>query len=496
MTKLNRRDFLRTMSATTAASMFGPQLLQGQAGGAKKKNVLFIAIDDLRPQLNCYGNTQVVSPNIDKLAAQGTLFEHAYCQQAVCSPSRSSLLTGTRPDTTRVYDLVTHFRKAIPNVVTLPQHFKANGYHTQGLSKIYHHGYDDPPSWTVPSWHPKVPQFQLKENVEAMGKELAAIKDEDKQMAAAKKLKVRGVPTECADVPDNAYADGATAEKAIEVLGQIKDKPFFLAVGFLRPHLPFVAPRKYWDLYKRQDIKLADNPHPPKDMPDIAGTEWGELRAYIGIPKKGPLSDEQARELIHGYLAATSYTDAQIGKVINELDRLGLRDNTIIVLWGDHGWKLGEHGMWCKHTNFELDANAPLIISAPGQKAPGKKTAALTEFVDIYPTLCELAGLPLPGHLEGLSAAPLLDDPALPWKKAAFSQYPRGKAVMGYTMKTPRYRFTRWQHSDGSEMAVELYDHQTDPKENINVAASHPGLVKEFTAQLKAGWKAARPGAI
>jgi arylsulfatase A-like enzyme len=322
----------------------------------------------------------------------------------------------------------------------------------------------------------------------------AEVADEDGKLAAAKRAKIRALPYECADVPDNAYADGATADEAIRVMREVKDKPFFLAVGFLKPHLPFVAPKKYWDLYKHEDIRLADNPYPPKDSPPIAWTDWGELRAYYSMPKKGPLGEEQARQLIHGYLACTSYTDAQIGRVLDELERLGLAGSTVVVLWGDHGWKLGEHGMWCKHTNYELDANAPLVCAAPGQKAPGKKSPALVEFVDIYPSLCQLCGLPLPGHLEGTGFAPLLDDPGRPWKKAAFSQYPRGK-VMGYTMRTDRYRFTRWQNPDGSQVAVELYDHQKDPKENVNIAGlpdSAP-LVEQLTAQLKAGWKAARP---
>ncbi|MCY3018393.1 MAG: sulfatase [Planctomycetota bacterium] len=494
MKTFTRRGLLDLILVGTAACVLATEVLPGEAPPAAKKNVLFIAVDDLRPQLGCYGKRQVLSPNIDKLAARGTLFEHAYCQQAVCSPSRTSLLTGCRPDTTKVYDLETHFRKTIPDVVTLPQYFKKHGYHTQGFSKIYHGGLDDAESWSVPHWQPKGPQYQLKENMQLIRKRIAELPDEDAKVKAARRSSIRGMPFECADVADNAYADGATADEAIRVLRDVKDKPFFLAVGFLKPHLPFVAPRKYWDLYKREDIPLADNPYPPKDSPKIAWSNWAELRAYEGMPRTGSLGDDQARELIHGYLACVSYTDAQVGRVLDELDRAGLRDNTIIVLWGDHGWKLGEHGMWCKHTNYELDANAPLILSAPGQKAAGRKTSGLVEFVDIYPTLCELAGLPRPEHLEGASFAPLLDDPEKPWKKAAFSQYPRGK-VMGYTMRTDRYRFTRWQNPDGSALAAELYDHQKDPKENVNIAGlpENAKLVEDLTAQLKAGWRAAKP---
>ena len=494
---LTRRDFIRLAAAGAATTFLLPRSMLAQATSSapgRKLNVLFIIVDDLRPQLGCYGDKLAVTPNIDKLSAAGTRFERAYCQQAVCSPSRTSLLTGCRPDTTKVYDLKTHFRKNIPDVVTLPQVFKNAGYHAQGLSKIYHPGLDDDLSWSVtPSWKPKHPGYALKENQEVVSAKAAAarakgLQDEDVWRTSL------GPPYECADVPDESYPDGMTAQEAIKVLGEVKDKPFFLAVGFLKPHLPFMAPKKYWDLYKPQDIKLADNPSPPKDFPPIAGTTWDELRHYHGMPATGPVGDPDARKLIHGYYAAASYTDAQIGKVIAELDRLHLRDSTVIVLVGDHGWKLGEHGMWCKHTNFELDANAPMIVCAPGQKAAGKSSPALVEFVDIYPTLCELAGLTLPKTLEGTSFAPLLDEPAKAWKKAAFSQYPRA-GNMGYSMRTDRYRFTVWQSRTGNLLAAELYDHQTDDKENVNIAdkPENAELVKQLTEQLRQGCKGALP---
>lgn len=497
MKTISRRKFFQFAAGGAAAAMFAPRLAFGAGASgpaADRPNVLFIAADDLRPQLRCYGNGQVVSPNIDRLAAQGTLFERAYCQQAVCSPSRSSLLTGCRPDTIRIYDLQTHFRKTCRDVVTLPQHFKNNGYHAQSFGKIFHGGLDDPPSWSAPGVWPKKDWYQLPDNQELMRNLTAGIVDEDAKMAAVAKGKIRGAPVECADVPDNAYNDGVIAEETIEAMRTMKDRPFFLAAGFLKPHLPFVAPKRYWDLYRREEIKLADNPHPPKNSPSIAWTSWGELRVYHGIPKKGPLPDEQARTLIHGYLACVSYIDAQIGRLLDELERLGLRDKTAVVLWGDHGWKLGEHGMWCKHTNFELDTRSPLICSAPGRKAPGKKSRALVEFVDIYPSLCGLCGLSLPGHLEGTSFAPLMDAPDRPWKTAAFSQYPRGK-VMGYSMRTDRWRYTEWRNQDGSLNATELYDHDTDPGENLCVAGrpEKADLIKQLAAQLKAGWRSAKP---
>ena len=309
------------------------------------------------------------------------------------------------------------------------------------------------------------------------------------------KYRVRGPAWEDPDVADNDLPDGKTNDAALEAMRRIKDKQFFLAVGYIKPHLPFVAPKKYFDLYRREDLKLAPNPSPPKDCPDIALHNWGELRAYLDIPKKGPLSDEMALDLIHGYYAATSYVDAQIGKLLDELERLGLADKTVVVLWGDHGWQLGDHGLWCKHTNFEIAARAPLIFRVPGQKEPGAKTEALAEFVDIYPTLCDLCELPLPEGLEGTSLVPVIRDPQRAWKTAAFSQYPRGRA-MGYSMRTDRYRYTEWLPRGGGEpVARELYDHQEDPQENVNLAGrpENKQLVAGLSKQLKAGWKAARP---
>ena len=502
--QLNRRHFLRLAAAGAAACLLPRSLLSAVATAqAKKLNVLFIVSDDLRPELGCYGVKRALSPNIDKLAARGTLFERAYCQQAVCSPSRSSLLTGCRPDTTKIYDLETHFRSTIPDVITLPQHFKASGYDTRGFGKIYHNGLDDAPSWSVPHWMPRAGQYHDPKNIQLAKERLAEAKAKAKA-ATVPSTRVRGYAHafECADVPDNAYVDGLCAEKVIETLKEVAagDKPFFLAAGFAKPHLPFVAPKKYWDMYKRADIQLPDNPQSPLGMPPIAasGTSArisGELRTYAGIPDKGPLPDEKARELIHGYLACVSYLDAQIGRVLDELDRLGLRENTVVVLWGDHGWKLGEHGMWCKHTNFELDTRSALIVSMPHQKAAGKHTTGLVEFVDVYPTLCELAGLSLPKHLEGSSFAPLLDVAKDQWKAAAFSQYPRaakGAKVMGYSMRTDLWRYTEWRKVDGGEViAVELYDHTTDPNENVNIAADkvNAQTLSQLAAQMKAGWQ-------
>ena len=514
MKGMTRRELLRAGLSVGAYAVLSRGLPSWAAGESAehekgKYNVLFIAVDDLRPQTGCYGHPMMKTPNIDALAATGTLFNRAYCQQAVCSPSRTSLLTGLRPDTTRIYDLQTHFRKTIPDVVTLPEYFKAHGYHTQGFSKIYHGGLDDPQSWSVPHWAPHASAYAKPETLEALKAKKARltarglrIGDEvvetDPKTGLALKIRrgprAMGPSWEDPDVPDNALADGMTADKAIETLRRIKDKPFFLAVGFLKPHLPFVAPRKYFELYDPSTIKLPPNPYPPVDVPDPAMTDWGELRAYTDIPKKGPLSHFQARELIRAYYAATSYVDAQIGRVLDELDALGLRDKTVVVLWGDHGWHLGEHGLWCKHTNFEDATRSLLIMRVPGAGCPGAKTNALAEFVDVYPTLCEACGLPVPKGLEGTSLMPVIDRPDRPWKKAAFSQYPRGN-LMGRSIRTDRYRYTEWAEPGRPSVGVELYDHQIDPGENVNRAARAElrGVCEELSAMLHKGWKAARP---
>lgn len=490
---------MQTPLPILAALLLVPLASLPAADATPRFNVLFIAVDDLRPEFGAYGCDYIQSPNLDRIAKRGMTFNHAYCQQAVCSPSRSSLLTGTRPDTTKVYDLETHFRENLPEVVTLPQHFKNSGYFVQGMGKIYHGGLDDPKSWSVPWTNPKTGHgaYGLKENMEIVKARTEASKRQPQKAGA--KVRNYGPAFESSDVPDNYFHDGALAEMAVAALGECakKDQPFWLGVGFIRPHLPFVSPRKYWDLYDPAKIQLAPNPFRPKGAPDYAVLPGGEMRAYYGIGKDIP--DAQARQLKHGYFAAISYMDAQVGKLLEELDRLKLSQNTIVVLWGDHGWKLGEHNAWCKHSNVENDTHAPLLIAVPGLATAGKKTDALAEFVDIYPTLADVCGLTLPTHLEGTSLAPVLRDPAKSVKAAAFSQYPRGaagKQLMGYTMRTERYRFTRWVHTNDHEKvdAVELYDEQADPQENVNIAndPKNAQLVARLTEQWKAGWRGAR----
>lgn len=482
MPALDRRRFLQLAAGATLAGAS-----RSRAAG-RPLNVLFIAVDDLRPQLGCYGHAAMRSPHLDALAAGGTLFRGAYCQQAVCAPSRSSLLSGCRPDTTGVFDLQTPLRSKLPDVLTLPQHFRQNGYVSLSRGKIYHHGKrDDPLAWSEDPWRPTgdwLGRGYLSPESQAIVRRIAA---------ADPAAEGRGPAFEGPDVPDNAYGDGKLADQALADLARLREQPFFLALGFYKPHLPFCAPRRYWDLYQPDQIDLADNPFAPRDCPPIALHNWGELRAYDGIPRQGPVPDDLARRLIHGYYACCSYTDAQIGRVLAGLREQGLAERTIVVVWGDHGWSLGEHGLWCKHANFETCVHSPLIVRAPGQANAGVATEALTEFVDIYPTLCELAGLPLPEHLEGLSAVPLLENPARPWKKAAFSQYPR--RVMGYTVRTREHRYTRWANRGGPVQGQELYDHRGDPGENRNLAdqPEHAETVTRLSALLDAGWQAARP---
>ncbi len=462
----SRRELLKAIGVGVAAAGVPTSLL---AAARKKPNVLFIAVDDLRPQLGCYGHKQMMSPNIDRLASEGVTFLRSYCQVPVCGASRASLLTGARPTPNRFLGYDTWAEKDLPGALSLAQHFKNNGYHTISNGKIFHHRTDCIDSWSEDPFRPAGPWRNY-------------LLEESRKLEASNSPK-RGPAYEAADVADNAYFDGMIADKGMADLRRLKsmDKPFFLALGFFKPHLPFNAPKKYWDMYKREQIDLADNPFTPRGAPDAALHNWGELRAYAGIPPKGPLSDEQARTLIHGYYACVSYTDAQIGRVVAELETLGLRDNTTIILWGDHGWNLGEHGLWCKHCNFETSLHSPLVITGPGIKN-GQRCNALTEYLDIYPSLCELCGLPIPKHAQGKSFVPLLRNPDRPWKKAVFSRYFRGDSV-----KTDRYRYTQWRRKDGTIYARMLYDHSVDPVENVNIAElpRNKDLVEELSNMLE-----------
>ncbi len=509
--KQSRREFMAAAAllgiggvagSNALGKYFGDPLSAFTSIARRRKNVLFIAVDDLRPELGCYGHPMIQSPNIDALAQSGVLFERTYCQQAICGPTRASLLTGKRPDTTKVYDLKTHIRENLPDTVTLQQHFKNHGYFSQGMGKLFHGGMEDEPSYSVPHQNPKGGAYALEENLR-LQKEGGRSTTKDKG-ESEETTRMRGPATECANVPDGAYLDGKLVTMAVDALKQLapratavneKDRqPFFLGVGFQKPHLPFCAPKKYWDLYDRTKIPLP-YPHKPKNAPEIAFTTWGELRSYSDIPELGPCDEAKTRELIHGYYACVSFTDAQVGKLMAELDRLDLRKNTVVILWGDHGWKLGEYSQWCKHTNFELDTHVPMIISDP-DFPKGKRVNALTEFVDIYPTLSDLCGLPLTSDLEGMSMVPLMEDPNAKWKTAAFSQYPRPKKMMGYSMRTDQYRYTEWIEIKTKVVKYsELYDLKNDPlaKENIVEKPENKELVAKLHEKMLAGWQGAKP---
>jgi len=509
----NRRDFMKMLSAGTIASFIPGCKFRSKQ---KQPNILFIAVDDLRPELGCYENSHVLSPNIDRLARHGMVFNKAYCQSAVCNPSRASLLTGLRPDTIKVWDLWTDFRETMPDVITLPQYFKHNGYHTVGIGKIYHNTIPDPQSWSEEKLHIKGYPFdpdavyRTKEQMEHIELRKQSIISEGKQDRYIDRLGewyLKASATEIADPSDEVYYDEAQTDVAIMKLAELKEKesPFFFAVGYYRPHLPFNVPKKYWDMYDRDKIELAENDYLPKNAPAMAINNLRELRGYtdfknIPKPHEGRVSENEARLLKHGYLASVSYIDTQVGRLLDQLDKLGIRNNTIIVLWGDHGWKLGEHNSWCKMTNYEIDTRVPLIISSPDLNDKKLSCDQLVEFVDIYPTLCEMSGLTVPKNLEGTSLVPLIKDPANPLKKAVFSQFlregiwiaPDGIEYMGYSIRSQQYRYVEWVNWETKELAAkELYDHYQDPQENVNIAGNNEnlGIMQTLSEQLKSGWK-------
>ena len=493
MTVLRTAIQLLTLIVTVAIGL--PQASPADSAAARP-NVLFIAVDDLRPELACYGNDDIHSPNIDRLAKSGVLFERAYCQLAVCNPSRVSIMTGLRPDSTMVWDLVTRFRETIPDAVTLPQHFMAHGYKAASYGKIFHNPWPDNESWSEPHAWPKGSRLWSDAAKERHAKYLEKMRAEGRPEQNVARM--RGEATEIVDIPDHEHVDGAIAEQAIAAMRRLanQDQPFFLAAGFVRPHLPFVVPRKYWDLYDRAAIPLASNPALPMGAPGFAMNTMYELRDYWDFdgtppPDEGSLTEAQQSRLKHGYLAAVSFIDALVGKLLDELDALNLVENTIVVLWSDHGWKLGEHNSWCKQTNYEIDTRVPLIIRVPGARANGQRTAALVELVDVYPTLCELAGLPVFEHLEGRSVVPLLSQPNQDWKPAAFSQFRRQDGevpLMGYAMRTDRFRYIEWQERRTNKVvATELYDHDRDPQENTNIA-DRPGQRQRIAHLSRQMW--------
>ena len=464
----------------------------------KKPNVLFIFADDLRPELNCYGCKHVISPNIDRLAAKGCLFEKCYVQIAVCNPSRASMLTGKRPDDLSVWGLDTHFRENVPEIVTLPQHFKQHGYHTAAIGKIYHNDKPDPISWSEPQMHiPGYPYdpdavYRDDDNLHYLEQRKQHIRDTEgtgsRFVDEYGQWYLKANATEMPDVPDDAYYDGAQTDVAIQKLTELsqKDQPFFFGLGYYRPHLPFNVPKKYWDMYDRETIELAEYDMPPLGAPPMAMNTMHELRGYADFkdakdPNEGQLNAEDSRLLRHGYFASVTYIDTQIGKVLDHLKHLGILDDTIIVLWGDNGWKLGDYGSWCKMTNYEMDTRVPLIIKPAQPVADDGKRPQIVESVDIYPTLCDLAGLPHPDGLVGESLAPHFQSADARGKPHAFSQFlrygawnsPQAKEAMGYTIRTADWRYVEWFHSDSPEViARELYDITSQGLEQLNLSGT------------------------
>jgi iduronate 2-sulfatase len=515
--------------------------LSTKAQEKTKPNIVFIAIDDLKPELACYGNTLIKTPNIDRLAKMSTVFMNNYCQQAVCSPTRASLMTGMRPDMTKIWDLKTKMRDINPDILTLPQYLISQGYTTSGIGKIYHPSsvdkQSDVLSWSIPLLkvsasdyanglgEPAFKHYQ-SQAIKKMAADDALLarekgkknKDDDGENATDK----RGPATESLDLPDYAYEDGVNALRAksqIIDLSKAK-KPYFMAVGFHKPHLPFVAPKKYWDLYKREDMPLAPFQEHAANEVFIAYESSGELRNYTDIPEfttftkeelRAGLKPEKQKELIHGYYASVSYVDAQVGILLNTLDSLGTLNNTIIVLWGDHGWHLGDHDLWGKHTNFQQATRSPLMIAAPGM-LPGK-TNSITEHLDVFPSICNLAGLAIPEVLQGKSLKPIMQNKKAIVKDFAMSQYPRklkgadvktlgytdGK-LMGYSLRNEQYRLTVWMNNNFTSAqpytpsrvyATELYNYVVDPLEKVNVTDDEKYEIakKAFMTQMVAFFK-------
>ena len=443
----------------------------------QKLNVLMIAVDDLKPLLGCYGDSKIITPNIDRLAKSGTVFLNNHCQQAVSAPSRASLLTGCRPDNTKVWDLETVMRDYVSDIVTLPQYLKSRGYETTATGKVF-----DPRS--VDDSHDAVSWSIPYSNVTG-----------DRWLISNTKMSV--------EAPNNSEADFEDTKlmmKGGELLEKLASgsKPFFLAVGFHKPHLPFVAPKKYWDLYSRESFKIHPFQKHSLNGPEIAYHDSGELRDYDDIPDIGTITEEQQKELIHGYHACVSYIDNLIGQLLDKVEKLGIKEKTVIVLWGDHGWHLGDHGLWTKHTNFEQATRSPLVIYSPNI-AGNKKTNSPSEFVDVFPTLCELAGVDTPDKLDGKSLVPLMKDPESLIKQFAVSQYHRidkGVEAEGYSLRTKKYRYVEWikgkykndkPYDARNIYAKELYDYETDPDETINLAADagSVSVVADFGIMMK-----------
>lgn len=474
------RHFTLTVVALLAAPISG-FADKPDAAKASKPNILFIAVDDLRPQLACYGEKHVQSPNIDALAAKGLLFERAFCMVPTCGASRASMMSSIRPSPKRFVTHLAYAEKEAPGITTLNTHLKSNGYYTISNGKVFHHTTDNVEGWSERPWRPSRPALRDRSGApKRAGNQKPGATDAADEDRAGKKDEEKGPAFEISQANDEDLPDGQIAEKTIADLQKCKEKgePFFIATGFFKPHLPFVAPKKYYDMYPEDSVMLPENYHEPKDAPQGAVHTFGELRQYDGVPKVKVLPEAYAKQLIRGYHACVSFTDAQIGKILAELDRLDLAKNTIVVLWGDHGWNLGEHTIWCKHSCFETSMRIPLIVRAPGVKG-GIRTSALTESIDLYPTLCELTGIAIPGHVQGRSLVPLFRNPSQKWKEEAIGRFGKGE-----TIRTDTHRFTSY-----GEIGSMLYDHRNDPGENVNIADKSDGrtVASELAKRLDKG---------
>ena len=466
------------------------------ASAVERPNILMILVDDLKPAMGAYGDPVAKTPNLDRLAASGMRFDLAYCNQAVCAPSRFTLMLGSHSTSTGLYGLGSNLRRTMPNAVTLPQYFEKHGYRTESLGKVFHIGHGnlgDPSSFSVPHFKEKVIEY-----VDPSSKPGGKLTREEAMFQNVKAPKggmnalPRGAAFEHPEVEDEAYADGRVAAETIRRLQAAKKRsqPFLIVAGFARPHLPFSAPKKYWDLYDQDVFKTAKNRDLPAGSPKVAHKRGGEIRNYFPVPdKKDPaeISNKVAKKLIHGYYASASFVDAQIGKVLKELASSGLHKNTIVVLWGDHGFHLGDLGIWTKHTNYEQANRIPLIISAPGVTKPNSSTKQLAESVDIFPTLVELAGLErpdVPQPIDGVSLAPVLTDPSARVRSHAFHAYPKQK--LGRAIRTERYRLVEWR-AFGAKIETaeyELYDYGQDPLETKNLAAEQPKVLNRLKSIL------------
>lgn len=438
-----------------------------------------ISVDDLRPLMRCYGHDEMHTPNFDRLAASGVRFQNAYCQVPVCGASRASLLTGIRPTPERFLNAPTRADVDAPGVTTLVEHLAAHGYKTIGTHKVFHHAVDHRDAWA--EFNAGLGQFPGPYHTDEANR--LARRGRRLHHTTNRSQPKRGPATECADIPDTAQQDGVTVEWALQQLEAVAaaNQPFALCYGSVNVHLPFKAPKRYWDLYDPDALPLPDHQRFPDDVPPEAVHPYGELRNYGEIPDSGPVDDDQARRLVHGYRAGVSYLDAQVGKLLDGLEELGLADNTVVLLWVDHGFNLGEHGLWCKHCLYESSVRVPLIFRSPGGRQGGV-VDTVVENLDVYPTVCQLLDLPMPDHLQGRSLWPLLDDPAAERDAYAVSRFGSGDSI-----RTPRYRYARWL-KDGEVVGRTLFDLEADPDETRNLAddPSYADAVGELHERLEA----------